>query len=96
MVLDRNSDNFFIESKQVAFYPGHIVPGIDFISDPLLQDRLFSYAGTQVGRLDGPDFHEIPINRLICPYRDFQHDGVYRVDTDTSPTNYEPNSINDN
>ena len=63
MTLNRNPDNFFAETEQVAFHPGHIVPGIDFSNDPLLQGRLFSYTDTQISRLGGPNFHEIPINR---------------------------------
>ena len=59
MVLNRNPDNFFAEVEQVAFCPGHIVPGIDFSNDPLLQGRLFSYTDTQISRLGGPNFHEI-------------------------------------
>src|SRR5690606_2937905 len=60
MVLNRNPDNFFAETEQAAFHPGHIVPGIDFTNDPLLQGRLFSYLDTQLSRLGGPNFHEIP------------------------------------
>ena len=96
MVLNRNPDNFFAENEQVAFHPGHIVPGLDFTNDPLLQGRLFSYTDTQISRLGGPNFHEIPINRPTCPYHNFQRDGMHRQDIDTNPANYEPNSINDN
>ncbi|EOJ8599253.1 catalase HPII [Cronobacter sakazakii] len=96
MVLNRNPDNFFAENEQAAFHPGHIVPGLDFSNDPLLQGRLFSYTDTQIGRLGGPNFHEIPINRPTCPYHNFQRDGMHRMDIDTNPANYEPNSINDN
>lgn len=96
MVLNRNPDNFFAENEQAAFHPGHIVPGIDFSNDPLLQGRLFSYTDTQISRLGGPNFHEIPINRPTCPYHNFQRDGMHRQDIDTNPANYEPNSINDN
>ena len=63
MVLNRNVDNFFAETEQIAFCPGHIVPGIDFTNDPLLQARLFSYTDTQLSRLGGPNFHQLPINR---------------------------------
>lgn len=63
MTLNRNTDNFFAETEQIAFHPGHVVPGIDFTNDPLLQGRLFSYTDTQLSRLGGPNFHEIPINR---------------------------------
>ncbi|EIN7020451.1 catalase, partial [Salmonella enterica subsp. enterica serovar Bovismorbificans] len=93
---NRNPDNFFAENEQAAFHPGHIVPGIDFTNDPLLQGRLFSYTDTQISRLGGPNFHEIPINRPTCPYHNFQRDGMHRMDIDTNPANYEPNSINDN
>lgn len=96
MVLNRNPDNFFAETEQVAFHPGHIVPGLDFSNDPLLQGRLFSYTDTQISRLGGPNFHEIPINRPTCPYHNFQRQGMHRQDIDTNPANYEPNSINDN
>lgn len=96
MVLNRNPDNFFAENEQVAFHPGHIVPGLDFTNDPLLQGRLFSYTDTQISRLGGPNFHEIPINRPTCPYHNFQRDGMHRMGIDTNPANYEPNSINDN
>lgn len=75
---------------------GHIVPGLDFTNDPLLQGRLFSYTDTQISRLGGPNFHEIPINRPTCPYHNFQRDGMHRMGIDTNPANYEPNSINDN
>ncbi|HEJ0417144.1 TPA: catalase HPII [Klebsiella aerogenes] len=96
MVLNRNPDNFFAENEQAAFHPAHIVPGIDFSNDPLLQGRLFSYTDTQISRLGGPNFHEIPINRPTCPYHNFQRDGMHRMEIDTNPANYEPNSINDN
>jgi catalase len=93
MVLDRNPDNFFAETEQVAFHPGHIVPGIDFTNDPLLQGRLFSYTDTQLIRLGGANFHEIPINRPKCPMHNFQRDGVRRMDVNKGQVNYEPNSL---
>ncbi len=96
MTLNRNPDSFFAENEQAAFHPGHIVPGLDFSNDPLLQGRLFSYTDTQISRLGGPNFHEIPINRPVCPYHNFQRDGMHRMDIDSNPANYEPNSINDN
>ncbi|UVC30899.1 catalase HPII [Pantoea sp. SOD02] len=96
MVLNRNPDNFFAETEQVAFHPGHIVPGLDFSNDPLLQGRLFSYTDTQISRLGGPNFHEIPINRPVCPYHNFQRQGMHRTEINTNPANYEPNSINNN
>ena len=67
LVLNRNPDNYFAETEQVAFHPGHLVSGIDFSNDPLLQGRLFSYTDTQLTRLGGPNFAQIPINRPTCP-----------------------------
>lgn len=67
MVLNRNPDNFFAETEQVAFCPSHVVPGIDFSEDPLLQGRLMSYLDTQLSRLGGPNFHQIPINAPSVP-----------------------------
>jgi len=93
MVLDRNPDNFFAETEQVAFHPGHVVPGIDFSNDPLLQGRLFSYTDTQLLRLGGANFHEIPVNRPKCPMRNFQRDGVRRMDVNPGQVSYEPNSL---
>jgi len=93
MVLDRNPDNFFAETEQVAFHPGHIVPGIDFSNDPLLQGRLFSYLDTQLSRLGSSNFHEIPINRPVCPMRNFQRDGHMQMMVPTGEVAYEPNSI---
>ena len=93
MVLDRNAENFFAETEQVAFHPGHVVPGIDFTNDPLLQGRLFSYTDTQLLRLGGANFHEIPINRPKCPMRNFQRDGVRRMDVNPGQVAYEPNSL---
>ena len=93
MVLNRNADNFFAETEQVAFHPGHVVPGIDFTNDPLLQGRLFSYTDTQLIRLGGPNFHELPINRPRCPMRNFQRDGVKRQNVPTGRVAYEPNSL---
>ena len=80
MVLNRNPVNFFAETEQAAFHPGHIVPGIDFTNDPLLQGRLFSYTDTQISRLGGANFHELPINRPKCPMRNLQRDGMRRMD----------------
>ncbi len=93
MVLDRNVDNFFAETEQAAFHPGNIVPGIDFTEDPLLQGRLFSYQDTQLIRLGGPNFHQIPINAPKCPMRNFQRDGFMQMEVPTGRANYEPNSI---
>ena len=77
MTLNRNPDNFFAETEQVAFHPGHLVPGIDFTNDPLLQGRLFSYLDTQLTRLGGPNFAEIPINRSVAPVHNNQRDGFH-------------------
>ncbi len=93
MVLDRNPDNFFAETEQVAFCPTHIVPGIDFTNDPLLQGRLFSYLDTQMTRLGGPNFAEIPINRPKCPVMNFQRDGHMQVGVPQGRVNYSPNSL---
>jgi catalase len=96
LVLNRNPDNFFAETEQVAFHPGHIVPGIDFTNDPLLQGRLFSYTDTQLKRLGGPNFHEIPINRPIAPVHNNQRDGHMRQTINRGKVSYEPNSIGGN
>ncbi len=93
LVLNRNPDNFFAETEQVAFHPGHLVPGIDFSSDPLLQGRIFSYTDTQLSRLGGPNFHEIPINRSVCPMHNFQRDGIHRQAINTGRVAYEPNTL---
>ncbi|MCF6761138.1 catalase HPII [Pseudomonas fragi] len=93
MVLNRNPDNFFAETEQVAFCPGHIVPGIDFSNDPLLQGRLFSYTDTQISRLGGPNFHEIPINRPVAPFHNNQRDAQHRSTIHKGRAAYEPNSI---
>jgi catalase len=92
MVLNRNPDNFFAETEQVAFHPGHVVPGIDFTNDPLLQGRLFSYLDTQLIRLGGPNFHEIPINRSIAPVHNNQRDGFMRQTINAGRANYSPNT----
>ncbi|WP_428667127.1 catalase [Runella sp.] len=93
MTLDRNPDNFFAETEQVAFHPGHLVPGIDFTNDPLLQGRLFSYTDTQLTRLGSPNFHEIPINRPIAPVHNNQRDGHMRQTVNQGKTSYDPNTI---
>jgi catalase len=93
MTLNRNPDNFFAETEQVAFHTGNIVPGIDFTNDPLLQGRLFSYLDTQLIRLGGPNFHEIPINRPIAPLHNNQRDGYMRQTVNRGQTSYEPNSL---
>jgi len=93
MVLDRWPDNFFAETEQVAFHPGHVVPGVEFSDDPLLQGRIFSYTDTQLKRLGGPNFHELEINRPKCPMHNFQRDGVARAAVDRGRVSYEPNSL---
>lgn len=93
MTLNRNVDNVFAETEQVAFHPGHVVPGIDFSNDPLLQGRLFSYTDTQLIRLGGPNFHELPINRPVCPFHNNQRDGYGRQTINKGPVSYRNNSI---
>ncbi|MGB8507792.1 MAG: catalase HPII [Pyrinomonadaceae bacterium] len=93
LTLNRNPDNFFAETEQVAFHLGHIVPGIDFTNDPLLQGRLFSYTDTQLKRLGGPNFHEIPINRPISPVHNNQRDGHMRQTINQGRVAYEPNTL---
>ncbi len=93
MVLNRNPDNHFAETEQVAFCPSHIVPGIGFSDDPLLQGRLFSYLDTQLSRLGGPNFHQIPINAPRCPMRNFQRDGLRQMEVPKGRVAYEPNSL---
>ncbi|GEN70722.1 catalase [Chryseobacterium lathyri] len=93
LTLNKNPDNFFAETEQVAFHPGHLVPGIDFSNDPLLQGRLFSYTDTQLSRLGSPNFHEIPINRSINTVHNNQRDGHMRQQIAKGKVSYEPNSI---
>jgi catalase len=93
LTLNRNPDNFFAETEQVAFHPGHLVPGIDFTNDPLLQGRLFSYTDTQLIRLGGPNFHEIPINRPVAPVHNNQRDGHMRQTINSGQSSYQPNSL---
>ncbi len=93
LILNRNPDNFFAETEQVAFHPGHVVPGIDFTNDPLLQGRLFSYTDTQLKRLGSPNFHEIPINRPLNKIHNNQRDGHMRQMINQGRTSYEPNSL---
>ncbi|MCW5935917.1 MAG: catalase [Fimbriimonadaceae bacterium] len=93
MTLNRNPDNFFAETEQVAFHPGHLVPGIDFTNDPLLQARLFSYLDTQLNRFGGVNFHQVPINRPRCPVFNNNQDGFMRMEQDKGRVNYEPNSL---
>ena len=93
MVLNRNPDNYFAETEQVAYHAGHLVPGIDFTNDPLLQGRLFSYTDTQLIRLGGPNFHEIPINRSISPVHNNQRDGSMRQAINKGRVSYSPNTL---
>lgn len=93
LVLTRNPENHFAESEQVAFNPGHVVPGIDFSNDPLLQGRLFAYSDAQLARLGGPNLHELPINRSLCPFHNFQRDGAHRMLINKGTVAYEPNSL---
>src|SRR5271156_5664803 len=93
MVLDRWPDNFFAETEQVAYCPSHIVPGIDFSNDPLLQGRLFSYLDTQLSRLGGPNFHQLPVNAPKCPFHNLQRDGIHQMSVPTGRVSYEPNSL---
>jgi catalase len=93
MELDRWPDNFFAETEQVAFCPANIVPGIDFSNDPLLQGRLFSYLDTQLIRLGGPNFHQIPVNAPKCPYANLQRDGHMQMNVPKGRVNYEPSSL---
>ena len=93
LTLNRNPDNFFAETEQIAFHPGHLVPGIDFSNDPLLQGRLFSYTDTQLSRLGSPNFHEIPINRSLNTVHNNQRDGHMRQQISKGKVSYEPNSI---
>ncbi|MDB5283361.1 MAG: Catalase [Bacteroidota bacterium] len=92
MTLNRNPDNFFAETEQVAFHPGHLVPGIDFTNDPLLQGRLFSYTDTQLSRLGSPNFHEIPINKALTTVHNNQRDGHMRQMINTGTSSYNPNT----
>jgi catalase len=94
LVLNRWPDNFFAETEQVAFCPANVPPGIDFTNDPLLQGRLFSYLDTQLKRLGGPNFHQIPINQpKQCPFANFQRDGHMQTQKFAGRANYEPNSL---
>ena len=93
LVLNRNPDNFFAETEQVAFCVAHVVPGIDFSNDPLLAGRIHSYVDTQISRLGGPNFHEIPINAPLAPVHNNQRDGMHRQAIHRGRVSYEPNSL---
>jgi catalase len=96
LVLDRNPDNFFAETEQVAYLPTNVPAGIDFSEDPLLQGRLFSYQDTQLSRLGTPNFHQLPINRAKgCPVMNFQRDGQMQGNVPRGRANYEPNSLSE-
>ncbi|MEO8346382.1 MAG: catalase [Betaproteobacteria bacterium] len=95
MVLDRWPNNFFAETEQVAFCPSHIIPGIDFSNDPLLQGRLFSYLDTQLSRLGSPNFHQIPVNAPQCPFANQQRDAHMQMSQPKGRVSYEPNTLSD-
>ena len=96
MVLNRNPDNFFAETEQVAFRPSNVVSGIDFSDDPLLQGRLFSYHDSQIHRLGSPNFIHLPINRPVCPFGNHNQDGRMQMEIKTSRVNYSPNTLGNN
>ena len=93
LVLNRNPDNFFAETEQVAFCTAHVVPGIDFSNDPLLAGRIHSYVDTQISRLGGPNFHELPINAPLAQVHNNQRDGMHRQAIPRGRVAYEPNSL---
>jgi catalase len=93
LVLNRNPDNFFAETEQVAFCTAHVVPGIDFTNDPLLAGRIHSYVDTQISRLGGPNFHEIPVNAPVAQAHNNQRDGMHRQAINRGRVAYEPNSL---
>jgi catalase len=93
MTLNRNPDNFFVETEQIAFHPGNLVPGIDLTNDPLLQGRLFSYIDTQLTRLGGPNFTQIPINRPLVEVANNTQDGFMRQTNMKGRVNYFPSSL---
>ena len=93
MVLNRNPGNYFAETEQVAFMTSNVVPGIDFSNDPLLQGRNFSYNDTQLSRLGSPNFHEIPINRPVCPFSNNQRDAHMRITINQGRVSYAPSSL---
>ncbi|WP_339097362.1 catalase [Deinococcus sp. VB343] len=93
LVLDRNPDNYFAETEQVAFMPTNIVPGMDFTNDPLLQGRNFSYLDTQLSRLGSPNWQELPINRPIIRVSNNQRDGHMRMTINKGRVAYFPNQM---
>ena len=96
MVLNRWPNNFFAETEQVAYCPSHVVPGIDFSNDPLLQGRLFSYLDTQLSRLGSANFHQIPVNAPKCPFANHQRDGHMQMAQPVGRVAYEPNTLSQN
>src|ERR1700727_214813 len=93
LTLNRNPENFFAETEQVAFHTGHLVPGIEVTNDPLMQARLFSYLDTQLTRLGGPNFAQIPVHRPHGPVNDMLRDGMHQTAVHTGLAPYHPNSI---
>ncbi|MFF3486578.1 catalase [Streptomyces sp. NPDC002701] len=93
LTLNANPTNFFAETEQVAFHVGHLVPGIDVTDDPLLAGRLFSYLDTQISRLGGPNFAQLPINRPHAPVNDMLRDGMHQTAVHTGTAPYKPNSL---
>ena len=93
MTLTANPTNYFAETEQVAFHPGHLVPGIDVTSDPLLQGRLFSYLDTQISRLGGPNFAQLPVNRPHAPVNDMLRDGMHQSAVHTGVAPSHPNTL---
>jgi len=93
MTLDRNPTNYFAETEQVAFHPGHLVPGIGFVDDPLLHARLFSYLDTQITRLGGPNFSQLPINRPLAAVNDNNRDGIGQHAVHEGVASYAPNAL---
>ncbi|MFE2376142.1 catalase [Streptomyces sp. NPDC059398] len=93
LTLNANPSNYFAETEQVAFHPGHLVPGIDITDDPLLTGRLFSYLDTQISRLGGPNFAQIPINRTHAPVNDMLRDGMHQTAVHSGVAPYRPNSL---
>ncbi|MEZ0579039.1 catalase [Nocardioides sp. MH1] len=93
LTLTRNPTNYFAETEQVAFHVGNLVPGIDVTNDPLLQARLFSYVDTQLTRLGGPNFSQIPINRPHAPVNDMLRDGFHQHAVHAGVAPYRPNSL---
>jgi len=93
MTLNRNPSNYFAETEQVAYHLGHVVGGIDFTDDPLLQGRLFSYLDTQINRFGGPNFSQLPINQPRAPVNNYQQDGPMRYAARPGRVNYEPNTL---